>query len=157
MSSTEPTTAASTSALAVPPTTSVVNNSPSAVLGKDDFLKLLVTQLQNQDPTQPTDSSQWMSQLAQFSALEQSTNMAQTLTGIATTSSVTQGVDLIGKYLTYTRDDGSTGSGVAQSIAVAGDNITLSVAGENVQLGQITSVGTTPSATSPSTSPTSTP
>ena len=157
MSTTEPTTGAATSPLAIQPTTSVTNNSPSAVLGKDDFLKLLVTQLQHQDPTNPTDSSQWMSQLAQFSALEQTTNMAQTLTGIAATSSVTQGVDLIGKYLSYTRDDGSTGSGVADSIAVAGDNVTLSVAGENVLLGQITSVGSTPPATSPSTSPTSTP
>ena len=65
MSTTDP-TSASTSPLSVPPTTSVVNNAPTAVLGKDDFLKLLVTQLQHQDPSNPTDSSQWMSQLAQF-------------------------------------------------------------------------------------------
>ena len=44
-------------------------------LGKDDFLKILVTQLQNQDPLNPTDSTQFVSQLAQFSALEQMTNV----------------------------------------------------------------------------------
>ena len=60
-----------------PPTTSVVNNSPGAQLGKDDFLKLLVAQLQNQDPSNPTDGTQFMGQLAQFSSLEQMTNVSQ--------------------------------------------------------------------------------
>lgn len=157
MSSTEP-TSASTSPFSVEPTTSVVNNAPSASLGKDSFLKLLVAQLQHQDPTQPTDSTQWMAQLAQFSALEQQTNMSQTLSGIATTASVTQGVELLGKYLTFTRDDGSTGSGLASSISVAGNSVVLSVGTDSVKPEQITSVSSSaPSATSPSTSPTSTP
>ena len=149
MSSTEP--AASTSPLAVPPTTSVVNNAPSAQLGKDDFLKLLVTQLQDQDPTQPTDSSQFMAQLAQFSSLEQMTNVSQTLDGMASSQSVTQGVDLLGKYLTYTRADGSTGNGVASSISVAGGNVVLKVGDENVQAGQITDVSASPPATTSTT------
>ena len=110
MSSTEPTGAATSPSS---PAHDERRRTTTSVLGKDDFLKLLVAQLKYQDPTNPTDSSQWMSQLAQFSALEQTTNMSQTLTGIAATSSVTQGLDLIGKYLTYTRDDGSNGSGVA--------------------------------------------
>src|SRR3954453_23898149 len=104
MSSTEP--AASTSPLAVQPTTSVVNNSPAAALGKDSFLKLLVAQLQHQDPSQPTDSTQFMSQLAQFSSLEQMTNVNETLQTLATSQSVSQGVELLGRYLTYVRDDG---------------------------------------------------
>ena len=83
--------------------------------------------------------------------------MSSTLQGIATTSSVTQGVDLLGKYLGFTRDDGSAGSGVASSISVAGNSVVLSVGGENVKPSQITSVGTQAPATSPSTSPTSTP
>src|SRR5579862_5438610 len=84
------------------PTTSVVNNSPQATLGKNDFLQLLVTQLQNQDPTSPTDSSTFMTQLAQFSTLEQETNISQSVDGLANTESVTQGVSLIGKQVTYT-------------------------------------------------------
>ena len=149
MSSTEP--AAPTSPLAVPPTTSVVNNAPSAQLGKDDFLKLLVTQLQDQDPTQPTDSSQFMAQLAQFSSLEQMTNVSQTLDGIASGQSVSQGVELLGKYLTYTRADGSTGNGVASAISVAGGNVVLKVGDENVQESQITDVSASPPATTSTT------
>lgn len=51
----------------------------SSELGKEEFLKLLVCQLQNQDPLNPQDDTEFISQLAQFSSLEQMTNMNTTL------------------------------------------------------------------------------
>ena len=48
-------------------------------LGKDDFLHLLVTQLQNQDPFEPVENAEFVSQLAQFSALEQAENTSNSL------------------------------------------------------------------------------
>ena len=48
-------------------------------LGKETFLQLLVTQLQNQDPLDPQDNSSYIAELAQFSSLEQMTNVAKSL------------------------------------------------------------------------------
>jgi len=55
------------------------STSPQGILGKDDFLKLLVTQLQNQDPLNPMDGTQFASQLAQFTSVEQLSNINTTL------------------------------------------------------------------------------
>ena len=56
----------------------------TSTLGQDAFLKLLVTQLQHQDPTQPMADAEFIAQLATFSSLEQLTSMNQTLKGIST-------------------------------------------------------------------------
>lgn len=54
-------------------------------LGKDDFLRLLMTQLQNQDPTNPMDSQQFAAQLAQFNTVEQLTNLNDGMTSLNNT------------------------------------------------------------------------
>lgn len=56
-----------------------VKQTGSSVLGKDDFLKLLITQLQHQDPTDPVNDKEFIAQLAQFSTLEQMQNMTKVM------------------------------------------------------------------------------
>lgn len=53
--------------------------SGSNILGKDDFLKILMTQIQNQNPLDPMEDKEFIAQMTQFSSLEQMTNMSQSL------------------------------------------------------------------------------
>jgi flagellar basal-body rod modification protein FlgD len=67
-----------------PPDTTTTSPLKTDGMGRDAFLKLLVTQLQHQDPTKPQADGEFIAQLAQFSSLEQLTHMQQTLERIGT-------------------------------------------------------------------------
>jgi len=72
---------------------SATETTSSGILGKDDFLKLLITQLQYQDPMNPLDGTEFAAQLAQFSSVEQLANMNETLTAsIATNQLMAQSI-----------------------------------------------------------------
>ncbi|MDY0408164.1 flagellar hook assembly protein FlgD [Paracerasibacillus soli] len=75
---------------------------PSSELGKDEFLKILMTQLQNQDPLNPMQDTDFIAQMAQFSSLEQMMNMAtsiDTLVHNQLVSPVVQYSHMIGKHV----------------------------------------------------------
>jgi len=79
------------------------STSKAPVLGKDDFLHLLITQLQNQDPLNPTDHTEFTAQLAQFSSLEQLNNVNDNLEELQNYQASTnnsQAVSLLGKEIT---------------------------------------------------------
>jgi flagellar basal-body rod modification protein FlgD len=82
MSSIDATSAASAAAASTAATTNTAS-STTGKLGQDAFLKLLVTQLEHQDPSKPIDDSQFISQLATFSSLEKLTQIADATAAIA--------------------------------------------------------------------------
>ncbi|MDF1883159.1 flagellar hook capping protein [Sulfurimonas sp. SAG-AH-194-C21] len=63
----------------IAPVTNVADGNPNGILGKDDFLKLLLVQLQYQDPTAPTDSETILNQTSQLAALESTQNTTRAL------------------------------------------------------------------------------
>ena len=84
-------------------------------LGKDDFLKLLITQLSNQDPTCPMENTEFIPQMAQFSSLEQMTNMNQEFAKMNSMLVSSQAVGTIGKTVDITLGDTKT-TGVVEAV-----------------------------------------
>jgi flagellar basal-body rod modification protein FlgD len=101
-------------------TTSTAKKTPSQELGKDAFLKLLVTQLQHQDPLNPMESVEFTGQLAQFSSLEQLTSLNDSFSGISAALMAQnnyQAINLVGKDVkalgnTLSIVDGSSSKGL---------------------------------------------
>jgi flagellar basal-body rod modification protein FlgD len=84
-------------------------------LGYDDFLKLLLSQMQNQDPLKPMDSTEYVSQLATFSSVEQGIKQNAKLDQLLMSSNLSQGGNIIGRLVTSA--DGSI-SGVVRSVRI---------------------------------------
>lgn len=109
-----------TSTVAVATTASSAKQS----VGGDDFIKLLMAQLKNQDPTHPMDPSQMVSQLATVSQVAQTQQMNSTLSQMLSTSALSQAEQVIGR--TVTGGDGSiTGKVVSVTIGSGGIIATL--------------------------------
>ncbi|MDD9951426.1 MAG: flagellar hook assembly protein FlgD [Zetaproteobacteria bacterium] len=92
---------------------------PKNTMGKDEFLTLFVTQLQNQDPLNPKDGTEMASQLAQFNSLEQMINMNTSLDQLGSTaekSRTAQFLDAIGKEITLAGGKGSYHEGKVEGV-----------------------------------------
>lgn len=94
-------------------------------LGYDQFLTLLVAEMKYQDPTQPMDPTQTVSQLASFSSVEQAVKTNATLTSILNANLLTQASSYIGK--TVSSSDGSI-SGVVASVRTSSSGATATLA-----------------------------
>lgn len=96
------------------------NDSAKASLNYDSFLKLLVAQMKNQDPTQPMDSTQQIAQLATFSQVEQTIKTNTNLESLLQRTSLSEANAVIGK--TVTSADGKT-TGVVKEVKLYSDGI----------------------------------
>ncbi len=109
---------------------STTTNTTEDVLGKDDFLNLLVAQLQNQDPLNPSDSTEFTAQLAQFSSLEQLQNINDALASFEVYQSTLNNIEasnFIGTTVTASGDSFSVTNGTADPISVELDAASESV------------------------------
>ena len=129
---------------ATAPTTTTAGKS----LGKQDFLKLLMAQLQNQDPMKPMDDTQMIAQMAQFSALEASQQLNSTMQTSNNMQTVLQAGALIGKYIQANQSDGTRTTGAVTSVGLTTTNgvtsPTIQINGTDVDYSTITKVSSTP-------------
>ncbi len=106
-------------------------------LGKDEFLKLLITELQNQDPTNPMQDREFIAQMAQFSSLEQMLNMNKNMENFLSNLSFSSSFDMLGKNVeledssSITSEDGSHKivKGVVESVTRHGSDTFVKVNG----------------------------
>ena len=109
-----------------------VNTSPSAstqavsgansAMGKDQFLKLFVAQLQHQDPMNPMQDSDFMGQMASFSTLEQVSNLASE-------NARSNAIGLLGRTVTYKNKDGAELTGTVEKVSTKDGKPSLTVGG----------------------------
>ena len=100
-------------------TDTTVQATSNQALGKDDFLKLLVTQLQNQDPLNPMDNTAFTAQLAQFSSLEELQNLNSGLAALSLSQKAihnTQALALIGQQVSAPGDTIALSGAAAESL-----------------------------------------
>lgn len=114
------------------------------MVNSDTFLSLLVAEMTNQDPMEPTSNTEFVTQMAQFTSLQYSKDSA-------TYSQSNYASSLVGKTVTASKMDGSkqiTKTGVVQSVMKNGDSYTLKIDGVSFELKNITSISETTSADS---------
>ena len=100
---------------------------------KEMFLQLLVTEMQYQDPLQPTDNSEYVKEMATFSQVE-------ALNSVSDKMNELQASALVGNYVTVTDDDGNTANGFVEYVTTDSDDILISIDGKTYSVDNITSV-----------------
>lgn len=93
----------------------------SSTVDYDTFLQLLIAQMKNQDPTNPMDTAEYMSQFAQLSTVEQAMQTNSKLDALLSSQSLSQANGLIGKTVSFTDSTGASFSGKVVSVSINSD------------------------------------
>jgi flagellar basal-body rod modification protein FlgD len=98
----------------------------SSNIGIQDFLKILTSQLNNQDPLKPMDNQEFVAQIAQFATLEQSRQLNAKVDSLLSVQSSTQSIGLLGRTVDFNQD-GQAVSGRVTGLALASGQPMLSI------------------------------
>ncbi|OHD67282.1 MAG: hypothetical protein A2W19_02420 [Spirochaetes bacterium RBG_16_49_21] len=110
-------------------------------MGKDSFMKLLITQLKYQDPTRPMEDREFIAQMAQFSALEQMTEINKEITALAKSTRSAEAFSLLGKRVdALSSATNRRVTGIVSSIRYLDDEQVLMVGGQEIRMGDIHAV-----------------
>lgn len=110
-------------------------------MGKDAFLKLLITELRHQDPTQPMQDREFISQMAQFSALEQMTNVSNSMNSLNRSARSSEAYSLLGKRVeAFNPANGRAVEGEVSRVFFKENEIRLLVNGTELGLSDVHAV-----------------
>ena len=111
-----------------------------AALTSQDFLKMLITELQNQDPTQPVSNSELLQQLSQMQALQSNVELNSTLTSLSNDQQMTSGASFLGKVVSGTDSNNNPVSGVADSVFLQNGTLMIGIGSNALSIANVTGV-----------------
>ena len=150
-------TSGSTLASALRPAAAEKSSSLSGVK-LDDFLKLLITELQNQDPLNPTDNAQILEQISQIRSIESTTQLGETLESVKLGQNLASASALIDRQIRALADDGSEVTGKVDRVTVDNGIAKLMIGTKSIALTNLREIIATPAAaTTPTPTPAPTP
>jgi flagellar basal-body rod modification protein FlgD len=113
--------------------------SSTSSLGESDFLQLMMDQLKNQDPLSPDDPTQYLSELANFSSLEQDTSIASSSASAAAEQASASALALLGHTVSYADTTGATQTGTVTKVDFTSSGPTLTIGSDSgISLSSIT-------------------
>jgi flagellar basal-body rod modification protein FlgD len=119
---------------------SASSTDPFSNVNVNDFLKLMITQLQNQDPTKPTDNAQIMQQLGEMQQIQSTINLNQTLQALAMGQNLSSAGSLISKTIQGLDDKGNSVNGTVTSVQIQNGTPQLVVGSSTVSLSNVQSI-----------------
>jgi flagellar basal-body rod modification protein FlgD len=123
------------------PTASTAATTAAQTLSGPDFIKVMLAQLQQQDPLNPTDSNQMLTQLSTIQSMESNQALATNLNGLTLQQSIGAGGNLIGKSVTGLDATGASVSGNVTSVKVQSQSVFLELdSGKEVPLSNVTNI-----------------
>ena len=129
------------------------NNNPNGTqmkgkqfeLKAQDFIKMMITQLQNQDPTNPAKNEELLAQMSQIGQLQANTSLNESLKGMVLQNQIGSAGNLIGKSVEGLDDRNEEVKGIVNSVRVEGNDVMLELDnGNTVALGRITAIASAP-------------
>jgi flagellar basal-body rod modification protein FlgD len=134
----------STSSSSTADTSSTLSRVPQKTLGQNDFLKLITVQLANQDPMKPMEDTAFIAQMAQFTSLQQTTDLVSQIGLMRSSTNLTAASSLIGKTVTVeTKADGAV-SGKVDAVDTSGSEPLLVIGAKTYSLSSLKRVESTP-------------
>jgi flagellar hook assembly protein FlgD len=117
-----------------------VTNSGLGALKPADFLNMLLTELQNQDPLSPMDSGQMLTQIGQISQVSSTQTLTDTLNSMLVGQNVSNATALVGKSVDGIADSGSEITGNVDSVTISNNQPVLNIGTDTMQLTNVKSV-----------------
>jgi flagellar basal-body rod modification protein FlgD len=117
-------------------------------LKTEDFIKMMITQLQNQDPLEPAKNEQLLAQMSQIGQLEASQSLQDSLKTLVLQNNLGSAGNLIGKMVEGQTSGGEPIDGLVTSVRVEGDDVVLELdSGQKLELTRVTSIAAAEEAT----------